>query len=93
MRAIWRGQVIAESEETRVVEGNHYFPPESLVETHFESSATQTTCSWKGVANYRHVVVAGELNADAAWYYPDPKPAAAEIKGWFGFWRGVEVKP
>ena len=91
MKAIWRGAVIAESATTRVVEGNHYFPPESLKREHFADSATHTTCSWKGVASYKDVVVDGKRNADAAWYYPDPKPAAAEIEGWFAFWRGVEV--
>ena len=93
MKAIWHGRVIAESADTRVVEGNHYFPPDSLVPEYFQDSATHTTCSWKGVASYKHVVVDGERNADAAWYYPDPKPAADEIRGWFAFWRGVEVKP
>jgi uncharacterized protein (DUF427 family) len=91
MKALWNGAVIAENDVTRVVEGNHYFPPESLKREHFADSATHTTCPWKGVASYKDVVVDGERNADAAWYYPDPKPAAAEIKGWFAFWRGVEV--
>jgi uncharacterized protein (DUF427 family) len=91
VKAIWNGAVIAESATTRVVEGNHYFPPESLRAAHFADSATHTTCSWKGVASYKDVVVDGKRNADAAWYYPDPKPAAAEIRGWFAFWRGVEV--
>lgn len=93
MKAIWNGVVIAESDETRVVEGNHYFPPESLRAEHFEDSATHTTCSWKSVASYKDVVVGEARNADAAWFYPDPKPAAAEIRGWFAFWRGVEVRP
>ena len=92
MKATWRGQVLAESDETRVVEGNHYFPPGSLRAEFFEDSATHTTCSWKGVASYKNVVVEGQRNADAAWYYPDPKPAADEIRGWFAFWRGVEVQ-
>lgn len=92
MKAIWHGQVIAESPTTRVIEGNHYFPPDALVPKHFEDSTTHTTCSWKGVASYKTVVVDGERNADAAWYYPDPKPAAEEIKGWYAFWRGVEVR-
>ncbi len=91
MKAVWKGQVIAESDETRVIEGNHYFPPTSLRAGHFEESATHTTCSWKGEASYKTVVVNGERNPDAAWYYPDPKPAAAEIRGWYAFWRGVEV--
>ncbi len=91
MKASWNGQVIAESDTTRVIEGNHYFPPESLVAEHFEDSATHTICSWKGEASYKTIVVAGERNPDAAWYYPDAKPAADEIKGWYAFWRGVEV--
>ena len=91
MKAIWNGQVIAESDTTRVVEGNHYFPPDSLVAGHFEESATHTTCSWKGEAIYKTVVVNGERNPDAAWYYASPKAAADDIKGWYAFWRGVEV--
>ena len=93
MKAIWKGAVIAESDETRVIEGNHYFPATSLKREHFEDSATHTTCSWKGEASYKTVVVNGERNPDATWYYPAPKPAADEIKGWYAFWRGIEVKP
>jgi uncharacterized protein (DUF427 family) len=93
MKAIWNGTVIAESDETRVIEGNHYFPAASLKSQHFEDSATHTICSWKGEASYKTVVVNGERNPDAAWYYPTPKPAADEIKGWYAFWRGVEVGP
>jgi uncharacterized protein (DUF427 family) len=93
MKARWHGKVIAESNETRVVEGNHYFPPDALVGAHFEESATHTTCSWKGVASYKTVVVDGERNPDAAWYYPDPKAAAEEIRGWYAFWHGVDVQP
>jgi len=92
MKAIWKDCVLAESDQTRVVEGNHYFPPGSLRAEHFEDSATHTTCSWKGVASYKNVIVDGQRNADAAWYYPDPKAAADEIRGWFAFWRGVEVQ-
>lgn len=92
MKAVWRGTVVAESDVTRVVEGNHYFPPEALVAEHFEDSATHTVCSWKGTASYKTIVVGGARNPDAAWYYPDPKPAADEIRGWFAFWRGVEVR-
>ncbi len=91
MKAVWNGQVLAESERTQIVEGNHYFPPESLRAEYFEDSATHTTCSWKGVASYKHVVVGGARNADACWTYPDPKPAAKDIQGWFAFWRGVDV--
>jgi uncharacterized protein (DUF427 family) len=92
MRAIWNGVVIAESDETRVVEGNHYFPPDALHDQYLEPSATHTTCGWKGEASYRTLVVNGARNVDACWYYPDPKPAAEEIRGWFAFWRGVEVR-
>ena len=91
MKAVWKGAVLAESDHTRVVEGNHYFPPESLRAEHFEDSPTHTTCPWKGVASYKTAVVGGARNPDAAWFYPDPKPAAAEIRGWYAFWRGVEV--
>lgn len=91
MKAVWKGRVLAESERTRVVEGNHYFPPESLRADCFEDSDTHTTCSWKGVASYKDVVVGGERNRDACWFYPDPMPAAEQIRGWFAFWHGVEV--
>jgi uncharacterized protein (DUF427 family) len=93
MKAVWRGRVLAESNRTRVVEGNHYFPPDSVNDAFFVDSDTHTTCGWKGVASYRTVVVDGERNPDAAWYYPDPKPAASEIRDWVAFWRGVEVLP
>jgi uncharacterized protein (DUF427 family) len=93
MRATWNGAVLAESDATRVVEGNHYFPPEALRPERLRPSDTHTTCSWKGVASYYHVVVDGRENRDAAWYYPDPKPAAEEIRGHVAFWRGVEVTP
>ena len=91
MKAIWNGQIIAESDKTIVVEGNHYFPPDALKKEFFEESSTHTTCSWKGVASYFNVVVGGEKNKDAAWYYPDPKEAAKNIKGYVAFWRGVKV--
>jgi uncharacterized protein (DUF427 family) len=91
MKAVWNGAVLAESEATRVVEGNHYFPPSSINPKYFEDSATQTVCSWKGVARYKTVVVDGTRNPDAAWYYPEPKEAAAEIRGHFAFWHGVEI--
>ena len=92
MKAIWNGVVLAESDETRVVEGNHYFPAESLHREHFEPSEKRTHCGWKGDAHYHDVVAGGERNADAAWFYPDPKPAAAEIKDHVAFWRGVEIR-
>ncbi|MFN3394561.1 MAG: DUF427 domain-containing protein [Candidatus Thermochlorobacter sp.] len=93
MKAIWKDTVLAESERTIVVEGNHYFPPESLKMEFFQPSTTHTTCSWKGVASYYDVKVNGEVNKDAAWYYPEPKDAAKQIKGYVAFWRGVKVVP
>jgi len=91
-KAIWNGTVIAESEETVVVEGSHYFPPDSVNRDYLQDSQTQTTCPWKGEASYYHVMVNGELNADAAWYYPDPKSKASHIKDHLAFWHGVEVE-
>ncbi|OIO91673.1 MAG: hypothetical protein AUK03_10755 [Anaerolineae bacterium CG2_30_64_16] len=91
MKAIWNGAVLAESDQTIVVEGNHYFPPESIRLEHFRPSDAHTTCPWKGVASYYDVVVEGKANAGAAWYYPAPKDAAGQIKGYVAFWRGVKV--
>ncbi|MCU0309363.1 MAG: DUF427 domain-containing protein [Acidimicrobiales bacterium] len=91
-KATWNGAVLAESDTTVVVEGNHYFPPASLNDEYFVDSATTSVCPWKGTAAYRSVVVDGETNADAAWYYPAPKDAAAEIKDHVAFWRGVTVE-
>jgi uncharacterized protein (DUF427 family) len=91
VRASWNGTVLAESDRTVVVEGNHYFPPEDVRTDLLEPSDTHTTCPWKGVASYHSVVVDGERNADAAWYYPEPKEAASEIAGRVAFWHGVEV--
>jgi uncharacterized protein (DUF427 family) len=91
IRATFKGTVIAESDDTVVVEGNHYFPAEAVNDANLKSSDTHTTCSWKGVASYRDVVVDGERLADAAWYYDDPKDAAKEIKDRVAFWRGVVV--
>jgi uncharacterized protein (DUF427 family) len=91
MRAIWNGKTIAQSDDTVVVEGNHYFPRASLVEGCFVDSDTHTVCGWKGTASYLSVVVDGKTNTDAAWYYPQPKPAAAQIAGRVAFWRGVSV--
>ena len=91
--ATWNGQVVAQSDETIVVEGNHYFPP-SAVDTQFlADSANSTVCPWKGTASYYDLVVDGETNAAAAWYYRDPKPAASDIKGYVAFWKGVSVEP
>ena len=92
MRATWKGAVLAESNDTVVVEGNHYFPAESVNREYFRESATHTTCPWKGLASYYDVVVGGEVNKDAAWYYPEPKDAAKEIKDRVAFWRGVKVE-
>jgi uncharacterized protein (DUF427 family) len=92
MKATWKGAVLAESAETVVVEGNHYFPAESINRDYFRESGTHTTCPWKGVASYYDVVVGDEVNADAAWYYPEPKDAAQEIKDRVAFWRGVRVE-
>ncbi|MGB8509309.1 MAG: DUF427 domain-containing protein [Pyrinomonadaceae bacterium] len=92
MKATWNGTTLAESDETVVVEGNHYFPAESIKREHFEPSETQTHCPWKGEASYYNVVVDGETNKDAAWFYPEPKDAAREIKDRVAFWRGVKVE-
>ena len=92
MKATWHGAVLAESDRTVVVEGNHYFPPDSIDRSRFRESSTHTTCPWKGEASYYDVVVDGEVNKDAAWYYPEPKEAAAEIKDRVAFWRGVKVE-
>lgn len=91
MKAIWNGSVLAASDQTVVVEGNHYFPPDAIRSEYFQDSATHTTCAWKGVASYYDVVVDGQVNKDAAWYYPAPKPAAKQITGYVAFWRGVKV--
>ncbi len=91
MKAVWNNTVLAESDETIVVEGNHYFPPSSIQREYFRDSTTHTICPWKGTASYYSIEVAGEVNADAAWYYPEPKPEAEEIRGYVAFWRGVQV--
>ena len=92
MKAVWRGAVLAESNDTVVVEGNHYFPPEAVNKQYFQESNTHTTCSWKGEASYYNLVVEGETNKDAAWYYPEPKDAAKQIKDRVAFWKGVSVQ-
>jgi len=92
-KATWKGAMLAESDECVVVEGNQYFPPAAVRREYLRPSATHTTCPWKGVASYYDVVVDGEVNRDAAWYYEEPKPAAAEIRGRIAFWRGVRVDP
>ena len=93
MRAIWNGAVIAESDDTVVVEGNHYFPADSVKREYLRSSPTTTVCGWKGVASYYTLEVDGRTNRDAAWYYADPKDAARQIRGRVAFWKGVEVRP
>ncbi len=90
-KAIWNGAVLAESDSYEVVEGNVYFPPQSINREYFKESNTHSTCPWKGEASYYTVVVNGKENKDAAWYYPNPKPAAANIKDHVAFWRGVDV--
>ncbi|MEM8894477.1 MAG: DUF427 domain-containing protein [Bacteroidota bacterium] len=91
MKAIWNGQVLAESEDTVVVEGNHYFPPQSINKDLFQESATHTVCPWKGTASYYTLDVEGAQNKDAAWYYPETSELAKNIKGYVAFWKGVEV--
>ncbi len=93
MQAVWNGVVVAESDDTVVVEGNHYFPESALKREFFTFSNHKTTCHWKGQASYLSLLVNGELNADAAWTYPDPKPEAQAIQGRVAFWKGVQVKP
>jgi uncharacterized protein (DUF427 family) len=91
-KAIWQGRVLAESERFELVEGNVYFPPEALDRRFLKASPTTTLCPWKGTAHYYTVVVDGAVNPDAAWYYPAPKPAAAQIKDHVAFWHGVTVE-
>ena len=92
MQAIWNGEIIAESADTVVVEGNHYFPVESVNMAFMKPSDTHTSCPWKGEASYYSIEVDGKLNIDAAWYYPEPKEAASNIQGRVAFWKGVEVR-
>ncbi len=91
-RATWKGTVIAESDTYEVVEGNVYFPPDAIKREHVRDSATHTVCGWKGTASYYDVVVDGQTNADAAWYYPQPMDAATNIRDHVAFWKGVEVE-
>lgn len=90
-KAVWNGQILAESDNTEVVEGNHYFPENSIKKEFFSNSETKTVCPWKGDASYYNIEVDGKINSDAAWYYPEPKPAADNIKNYVAFWKGVEV--
>ncbi|HEX2576077.1 MAG TPA: DUF427 domain-containing protein [Aquihabitans sp.] len=91
VRAMWNDEVIAESDDTVVVEGNHYFPPESVRDGVLTTSDQTSVCPWKGTASYYDVVVGGDVNEGAAWYYPQPKEAAAEIRDRVAFWKGVTV--
>ncbi len=91
MKAIWNQQLIAESDDTVVVEGNHYFPPDSVQREFLQDSTTTTICSWKGTANYYTLMVDGQSNPDAAWFYTDPKPAANQVRGRIAFWKGVQI--
>jgi uncharacterized protein (DUF427 family) len=92
-KAIWNGKVIAESDNTVVVEGNHYFPPDSVRWEYLGDSEAHSTCHWKGEASYHHLQVDGQENRNAAWYYPDPTEPAQRIKDYIAFWRGVKVIP
>ena len=92
MKAVWNGAILAESNNTLVVESNHYFPPDSLNRAFLRPSQTTTHCSWKGEAHYLTVEVDGKTNEDAAWYYPEPKEAAKKIRGMVAFWHGVEIQ-
>ena len=91
MKAIWNNETLAESGETIIIEGNHYFLPDSIKREYFQDSDSHTTCPWKGDASYYHINVNGEVNNDGAWYYPEPKEAAKEIRNYVAFWKGVEV--
>ena len=92
LKAIWNNAVLAESDKTIVVEGNHYFPPDAINKELFKPSDTHTVCGWKGTASYYDVVVNGEVNKDAAWYYPNTKDAARNIENYVAFWKGVKVE-
>jgi len=91
MQAKWNGEILAESNETKIIEGNHYFPPDAIREEFFHHSETHTHCPWKGVASYYTIKVNDKENRDAAWYYPETSDLAKEIKGYIAFWKGVEV--
>jgi uncharacterized protein (DUF427 family) len=91
-KATWQGVVLAQSNRTEIVDGNHYFPPASINQQYFQPSNTHTTCGWKGLCSYYNVIVEGNTNADAAWYYPEPQAAAQNIAGFVAFWKGVQVE-
>ena len=90
-QAKWQGTVLADSDSTIIIEGNHYFPPDSLDRQYFQESSTHSTCPWKGEASYYTIKVGDQVNPDAAWYYPAPKEAAVEIKDYIAFWKGVKI--
>ncbi len=92
VQAVWNGVVIADSNDTVVVEGNHYFPTDDVKAGYLEPSDTTTTCAWKGQAQYHSIRVHGAVNRDAAWFYPDPKPGAEAVRGRIAFWKGVEIR-
>ncbi len=92
-KATWNGAVLAESNQCELVEGNHYFPPDSIRSQYLKESATHTVCSWKGEASYYDIAVNGQVNKDAAWYYPSPKEAAQHVAGYVAFWKGGRVEP
>ncbi len=91
-KAIWNGVVLAESDQTQIVEGNHYFPPESINKEYFQANSSTSVCPWKGTANYYDIVVEDKTNTGGAWYYANPKAAARQIKDHVAFWRGVRVE-
>ena len=92
VRAIWKNKIIAETENYEIVEGNYYFPPDSIKKEFFKKSELHTTCPFKGEASYNDIIVDGDVNKEAAWYYPDPKPEAFKIKNYIAFWKGVEIR-
>ncbi len=92
-KATWNGEVLAESDQTIMIEGNHYFPPDSINKEFFQPNESHTTCPWKGIASYYDLDVNGKVNSGAAWYYPEPKEAAKEIKNYVAFWKGINVTP
>ena len=92
VKAVWKDVILAESDDFEIVEGNYYFPPNKVKKEYLKESDTQSSCPWKGLASYYDIVVNSDLNKDAAWYYPNPKPAANKIKNYVAFWKGVEIK-
>ena len=93
MKAIWNDKIIAESDQTINIEGNQYFPPDSINKEFFRKNSTQTLCHWKGTASYYDILIEGQINPNAAWFYPEPSALADKIKNYVAFWKGVEVSP